>query len=65
MIPVSTTTCAVIDASTTRCVTAMPSSASGTPAVLWQYDAGQLVISFLLAALLIVAIFQPFFYVRK
>ena len=62
MMPVSTTTCTIIDASTTQCVTQEPSSATGTPAVLWHYDAGELVIVFVLVATFALHFFSGLFH---
>jgi hypothetical protein len=50
MQPVSTTTYTILDASTTQCVTFEPTTATGTPAVLWHYDAGELAILFAVVA---------------
>jgi hypothetical protein len=63
MTPVSTTTCAIVDASTTVCVTSEPSSATGTPAVLWHYDAGELVILFVLVAMFAIMVFRGLIHV--
>ena len=59
MQPISTTTCTILDSSTTQCVTAEPTSATGTPAVLWHYDAGELVICFLLVVVIAILVFGP------
>jgi len=57
MQPVSTTTCTILSASTTECVTSEPTTATGTPAILWHYDAGELVIVFLLVVAIAFNIF--------
>jgi len=62
MTPISTTTCSFIDATTTVCVTSEPTTATGTPAVLWHYDAGELVIGFMLVVIIALAVFRPFFH---
>jgi len=68
MTPVSTTTCSIVDASTTVCVTSEPSTATGTPAVLWHYDAGEMVIVWVLFLILGTLFFGSiikFFYDNK
>lgn len=43
--------------STSTCVTYEPTSATGTPAVLWHYDAGELMIIFVLVAMIGITLF--------
>jgi hypothetical protein len=58
MTPISTTTCTTIDSSTTQCVTAASTTASGAPAVLWTYSAGDLMLSFWLVLIFSVLFFK-------
>lgn len=61
---ISTTTCSIIDASSTyQCVTEAPTTATGTPAVIWSYTAGDLFISFWLVLIFAVIFFKNTRYV--
>jgi hypothetical protein len=51
--------------STSTCVTSEPTNATGTPAILWHYDAGELVISFMLVVLIAFAVFRGLIHVFK